>query len=126
MSVGDRYERVGTVSAHRLAQDHKWTTGLGEPMEGKAGAWLVSDDSGGERVVEDSAFRRTHEHLSGHTWRRISRVRARRVEAAETVRTTEGDATACAGDWVVTDEDGNSWPVRESHFRSAYVRVDSE
>ena len=47
-------------------------------------------------------------------------VTAERVEVRTDVITREGHATAHAGDWVVTSEDGWSWPVRDAVFRASY------
>jgi hypothetical protein len=109
------------VTAQRLAVPRTWRAGSGDELVGEAGDWLVTDQEGGERTVRDEVFRRLHRHLDGDRWVRVGSVRARRVGAAEEVRSLEGVVTAHPGDWVLTDDEGGSWPVSDDYFRSAYA-----
>ncbi|MEV8223145.1 hypothetical protein AB0P16_11880 [Dietzia maris] len=125
-----RYRRFGTVTATRLTTDLTWDVGpvddgagSTETLTGRAGDWRVEDASGGVRTVADERFRATHRHLEGDRWERCSEVDARRSAGGETVQSLEGPVTSSAGDWIVREESGNSWPVPDDHFRSTYVRV---
>lgn len=121
MSEKGSYRRIGVVTARRLQTGTTWRTANGELLQAKAGDWLVFDQSGGERVIANCPFLATHKLLSGDSWERCARVEARRAKRAESVMTLEGPVEALPGDWIVTDESGNTWPVPDSHFRTSYV-----
>lgn len=125
-----RYRRFGTVRATRLDEDLTWGVGTPDPLTGEtatltgeAGDWRVEDSTGGVRTVTDERFRATHRHLEGDRWERCAEVDARRSAGGETVRSLEGEVASNAGDWIVRDDTGNSWPVPDEHFRSTYVPV---
>lgn len=48
-------------------------------------------------------------------------VRARLIAQPEHIHTREGIVAAVIGDWVLTDNLGNSWPVSETHLRRHYA-----
>jgi len=115
-----RYRRVGTVHAIRLTASLEWTTSQGDALRGEAGDWLVRSTPAGRRTIAAEVFPRLYEWVFADTYRAIGEVHARRTVNGERVQTLEGPATALAGDWVVTDEGGNSWPVPDAVFRATY------
>lgn len=121
-----RFTRTGVVDAHRLAQPLDWTNGSGDTLKGEAGDWLVTSPEGSRRTVTDGQFRASHEFVSDDLWRRRGEVTAERVEVKTEVITREGRAMAHPGDWVVTSEDGWSWPVRDVVFRASYEPVKAD
>lgn len=117
-----RYRRTGEVTAHRLSRPAEWTTAHGNVLRGQPGDWLVSSRDGGERTVSDAAFHTSYEPVGDGRYRRTGEVFARRAQTREVVQTSEGPATAEPGDWVVTADDGTSWPVPDKVFRATYER----
>ena len=126
MSDYSSYRRIGVVTARRLQTGTTWRASSGDVLNAKAGDWIVSDQSGGVRVVADGPFLATHKRLSYDSWERCARVKARRAVRAEIVVTLEGSVKAMPGDWIVIDESGNAWPVPDSHFRESYTASSDE
>lgn len=90
-------------------------------MTSHPGDWKVTDLSGGSlRGVAAHEFEELYEPLGDNRYRRTGSVIARRADQPETVQTLEGPAVAQAGDWIVTDPRGNSWPVPDEDFRRGY------
>jgi hypothetical protein len=114
------FERVGVVSATRLATRMQWTLPSGENLLGEAGDWRVVDDAGTVRTVTDSEFLSSHARLDDGRWRRVGVFRAWQVAEAVVLRTKEGSATARPGDWVVEGPGGERWPVSDGQFRRSY------
>lgn len=114
------FERVGVVSATRLASRLHWTLPSGEEMFGVAGDWHVVDGAGTVRTVTDSEFRSSHAPLRDGRWQRVGVFRAWQVAEAVVLRTKEGSATARPGDWVVEGPGGERWPVSDGQFRRSY------
>jgi hypothetical protein len=114
------FERVGVVSARRLAARLNWTLPSGEELLGDAGDWHVVDAAGTVRTVTDSEFRSSHAQLDDGRWQRVGVFRAWQVAEAVVLRTKEGSATARAGDWVVEGPGGERWPVSDGQFRRSY------
>lgn len=50
-------------------------------------------------------------------------VSARPVTQPEPIETREGVVAAAPGDWVLTDNLGNKWPVSEAHLYSHYSQL---
>lgn len=121
-----RFQRVGEVTARRLDEAHAWSTDHEDALRGQAGDWLVTSPDGGERTVAAVEFGMLYEPLGGDVFRRRGRASARRAQAEEQIQTLEGPATAGAGDWIVTDERCNSWPVPDAEFRASYARAASD
>ena len=117
-----RYRRTGEVTAHRLASAAEWTTGQGDVLRGQTGDWVVSSIDGGIRTVTSAAFHDSYEPVGKGRYRRTGEVSARQARTREVVQTSEGPATAAPGDWVVTADDGTSWPVPASVFGATYER----
>ncbi|HUN30879.1 MAG TPA: hypothetical protein VMU95_02580 [Trebonia sp.] len=117
------YERVGIVQASKLTAPLVWTTYAGERMQGQAGDWRVVDQAGNVRTVTEEDFQSSHESLGRGRWRRVGRYRAWPVREDVVVRTKEGKATACAGDWIVEAPTGDRWPVRVRQFEMTYRPV---
>lgn len=120
MEKAGTFRRVGTVTAVQLARPTRWTTATGDTLTGHQGDWLVTDESGDQRTVSQASFNDLYAALPDGRFRRKGTVQARRVLASETVETQEGTATARPGDWIVTADDGTSWPVPDSLFRYGY------
>jgi hypothetical protein len=114
------FERVGVVSATRLASRLHWTLPSGEELFGVAGDWHVVDGAGTVRTVTDSEFRSSHAPLRDGRWQRVGVFRAWQVAEAVVLRTKEGSATARPGDWVVEGPGGERWPVSDGQFRRSY------
>ena len=118
-----RYRRVGIVHANQLTEPLEWTTSQGARLRGEVGDWLVLSAPAGQRTVAAEVFSQLYEWVVADTFRAIGEVDARQAENTEDVATLEGPVRAAAGDWVVTDLCGNSWPVPDSVFRATYERV---
>lgn len=119
-----QFERVGTVTARRLAETHVWRAPTGEELTGRPGDWLVTDERGRRRTVTEASFHLTHVHLEGDRWQRTAVVEARPARPGEVVHTQEGSTTAGEDGWVVRDADRNSWIVPEDQFRAGYRPVE--
>jgi hypothetical protein len=114
------FERVGVVSARRLAAGLHWALPSGEELRGDAGDWRVVDDAGTVRTVTDVEFRSSHSQLDDGRWERIGVFRAWAAPETVVIRTKEGSATARPGDWVVEGPGGERWPVSDGQFRRSY------
>jgi hypothetical protein len=114
------FERVGVVTATRLAARLHWTLPSGEELFGDAGDWHVVDGAGTVRTVTDAEFRSSHAQLDDGRWQRVGVFRAWQVQEAVVLRTKEGSATARPGDWVVEAPGGERWPVSDGQFRRSY------
>ena len=114
------FERVGVVSARRLAAGLHWALPSGEELLGGAGDWRVVDDAGTVRTVTDVEFRSSHSQLDDGRWERIGVFRAWPAPETVVIRTKEGSATARPGDWVVEGPGGERWPVSDGQFRRSY------
>lgn len=122
LEAAPQFERIGDVSAERLAEDIAWTSSGGDLLTGRAGDWAVSD--GIDRwTVADGVFRATYVAAGDGRWRKAARVRAVRVDERVEVMTLEGRAVAEAGDWVVRNPSGESWPVPAKVFARTYREV---
>lgn len=120
-----RYERAGTVNARRLEETLEWSVPSGDHFVADPGDWVVTDGSGRERVVKAAEFAELHVPTGEPgVYRRAGTVHAGRIAETGTVTSLEGDQTARAGDWLVTDPRGNSWPVPADHFARTYRKVE--
>lgn len=119
-----RYRRRGEVRGTRLTEVERWTTNSGDALVGEPGDWKVTDDTGGVRTIKNSEFLASHELIVGDRYRRAGTVSAEQVDEVTTVETLEGAATAQPGDWIVTANGDDSWPVPDAHFRAKYESVD--
>lgn len=118
-----RYRRVGEVWAWRLSKPREWQTDNGDLLRGEAGDWWVVSPDGAFRTVAASVFDDDYAHVADQVYRRRGDVTARRVREQEHVQSLEGPSTARAGDWIVTDDAGNSWAVPDAVFRNGYRAV---
>lgn len=122
--MGDRtFRRVGTVLSYQLDTDHEWTTSGGDVLVGRAGDWLVSNDSDMWTVAAD-VFERTYEQLPNGRWRKTALITAVRATERTTIQTLEGPAVAEVGDWIATNPTGESWPIKADTFARHYVPAD--
>ena len=119
-----RFVRVGLVKARLLAEPCTWETVTGDTMHAAAGDWLVTNlDGTAARSVAPEGFAATYTAAGEGRYRRIGEVTAYQALVVETVTTTEGDAIAEPGMWVVTDARGASWPVPDDVFRTSYDEI---
>ena len=56
-------------------------------------------------------------------YERISEVTARQAQIEGKVITLEGEAIASPGDWIATDDRGNSWPVPRDEFGDVHEQI---
>lgn len=115
-----RYRRRGRAWAWPLTAPHTWRTGRGDRLVARAGDWWVITEDGSPRSVSPAAFAATYQHVAGPEFARIGTVTARQVRQRETVTTREGMATAEVGDWLVSDDEGHTWPVSGRVFDQLY------
>ncbi|MDQ0725193.1 hypothetical protein [Microbacterium sp. W4I20] len=120
---GRRYARDGVVSAVQLTEPVSWTSDAGSELKGGAGDWQVTEADGSLRTVAEAEFPLIYASLGDGRFRRSGTVRARRTLEVESVASLEGASLARAGDWVITDDRGNRWPVPHSRFRASYRLV---
>lgn len=121
---GGRYRRIGSVVARQLDRRLEWRTSSGDLMIGEPGDWLVESPAGSRRTVARREFERTHEHVQGDVWRRVGTVTAVPVIEPCEIPTHEGAVHAEPGDWILTSDDGWSWPVPGAVFRDTYEPID--
>lgn len=124
-SGASRFRRRGTVTALRLTDARCWTTEAGDLLEVQAGDWWVTDDAGVSRGVADADFHASYRPLGGGRYARVGTVTAQRAASRVVVQTQEGTAIAEPGTWVVTDGEGNSWPVPPAVFEAGYEPADA-
>lgn len=116
-----RYRRAGLVRAERLQAGEIWLSRAGDQLQAKAGDWRVTGADGNTWSITDDDLKKTYEHVEGDEWRRTGSVLARPADVGEQIRSSEGDVTALAGAWVVTDDSGNRWVVPGDHFAQNYA-----
>ncbi|MFT4219918.1 MAG: hypothetical protein QM611_05315 [Microbacterium sp.] len=121
-----RYDRTGTAWAWLLTEPREWQTDTGDTLRGEAGDWWVVTPDGSARTVAASEFPQLYEQVDAQLHRRHGSVSARRLDAPQVVESLEGSVNARAGDWLVTDDRGNSWPVPDAQFRASYRRSEEE
>lgn len=116
-----RFRRHGRVRLVRVAeQAETWTTPSGSTMVAQPGDMIITDPEGGIRSVTPDSFAVTYAQVEGDVYERTGEVWARPAEPGERVATQEGEDVAGEGQWLVTDDDGNSWFVPEDVFTSGY------
>lgn len=92
-------------------------------MRGEVGDWVVESATVGRHTVAAAEFPRLYEWVGGDTFLAIGEVDARQTMEEEHIATLEGSVRTAPGDWVITDDRGNSWPLPDSVFREAYEEV---
>jgi RyR domain len=112
--------RRGEVTAVLSDSTWSWTNESGETMQGEAGDWRLTNDSGRSWSVAPDIFARTYEHVAGDRWRRIGHVLARPAEAGEVVDSLEGQQTTVEGDWVMRGAQDERWVTTGEHFAASY------
>ena len=117
-----RYRRHGRVRLVRVAERAEtWTTDSGATMVAQPGDMIITDPEGGIRSVTPASFTATYVQVEGDVYERTGEVWARPAQPGERVLTQEGEDVAGEGQWLVTDDDGNSWFVPEDVFTSGYL-----
>lgn len=114
---GAPYRRCGEVTAHRLDNSRTWITSTGAVLRAGVGDWWVEGPDGIARGVRADVFPNQYVLMGGYRYRRCGTVTARQAVRQEAVTTLEGTALAMPGMWIVTDSQGNSWPVPDAEFR---------
>lgn len=117
------YVSIGRVKARKLDEDLRWRTEDGSRLQAKAGDWVLTDaddPSAGLWTVGHSVFSATYEEVGPGTYRKTVHVRAVRLEKDAIVETLEGEVSTPAGDWLVTNPTGESWPVTTEEFARRY------
>jgi hypothetical protein len=112
--------RRGEVTAVRSTTSWTWTTESGGTMQGIAGDWRVTDDSGRSWSVAPEIFASTYEHVADDRWRRTGRAWARRAVPGEVIKSLEGTQSAAEGDWVIRGSRGEEWVTTSEHFAASY------
>jgi hypothetical protein len=112
--------RRGEVTAVRRSRSWSWTTATGAVMQGAAGDWEVTDDSGASRSIAPAIFERTHEQVAGDRWRRVGVLRGRRARPGEVVHSLEGDQTARPGQWVLRGVEDEEWLITTEQLEATY------
>lgn len=120
------FRRIGRAWAFPLNAPHRWRSSGGDDLLAQAGDWWVVTEDGTARSVSPDAFLKTYRHVSGPEYVRCGTVNARQVRRDDVIWTREGQAQARVGDWLVTDQDGNTWPVPDQLFTRLYVPGESE
>ncbi len=116
-----RFRRHGRVTLLRVVErPETWTTRSGKLMTVAIGDRVIMDFGGGIRSVKPDSFNATHVHVEGNVYERIGEVWARPAQPGERVLTQEGEDVAGEDQWLVTDDDGNSWFVPENAFEFGY------
>jgi hypothetical protein len=113
------YEPIATVRASRLDAVHVWLSDNGSEMAGQPGDWLVTDGKI-EWTIQDPVFRATYALQPDGSYRKTARIRAKQLTAEVAVETLEGDAVARPGDWLVTNQTGECYPVPPEVFAARY------
>ena len=116
-----RFRRHGRVTLLRVVErPETWTTRSGKLMTVAIGDRVIMDFGGGIRSVKPDSFNATHVHVEGNVYERTGEVWARPAQPGERVLTQEGEDVAGENQWLVTDDDGNSWFVPEDVFTANY------
>jgi hypothetical protein len=115
-----------------LRERRSWPAESGDELVSEAGDWWVTEENRTQaRGVASDAFARTYavvEQLPRADGseqvraRRIGTVAALPAAGGEFVHTVEGMVRAEAGEWIVVDEAGVSWPVPVGRFEAGYQR----
>ena len=118
------FRRTGVVHATRLDQERTWRLAKGTVLTAQAGDWWVwsGDEECDGRSIAPEEFDATHRPTSSAgVFERTGSVIAHQITAPIPVTTLEGEDIGQPGEWLVTDELGNSWCVPDEDFRQGYV-----
>ena len=91
-----------------------------------AGGWWVMSPDGDGRGVDAVDFPNLYKRCEGDpegVYRRHGMVRAVQAVEPGTVNTREGPADYRPGDWIVSNDGENHWPVPDARFRAEHERV---
>ena len=116
-----RFRRHGRVTLLRVVErPETWTTRSGKLMTVAIGDRVIMDVDGGIRSIKPDSFASTYKQVEGNVYERTGEVWARPAQPGEQVLTQEGEDIAGENQWLVTDDDGNSWFVPENAFEFGY------
>lgn len=122
-----RFMSVRCVRAHRLTDDIAWSaTEDRSKLQALSGDWVLTDADdawAGFWTVEQNVFSATYQEVRPGIFRKTAVVRAAQLKEDALVETIEGDVSAVAGDWLVTNPTGDSWPVKNAEFVLRYKEI---
>lgn len=90
---------------------------------------LIDVDSGAQWSITPESLATGYVPLGDHNYESHGHVTAHQLAhdaQPEQVTSAEGEETAVAGDWIVTDDRGNSWVVSDDYFEANYRPVDDD
>lgn len=119
LAGGRSYLSVAMVRARRLTEELGWTTANGDRLHAVAGDWLLSDGSD-EWTVTNDVFTASYRALGDGSYQKTATVTAVQLDEPFAVDTLEGVATGAAGDWLVRNPTGESWPIPAATFAKRY------
>jgi hypothetical protein len=119
LARGRSYRSVSVVTAQRLPDDYEWTTPNGDALSAVAGDWLLSDGAD-QWSVADDVFAKSYRPIGDGRYEKTATVIAVRLDEPFAVQTLEGVATGAAGDWLVRNPTGESWPIPAATFAKRY------
>ncbi|MEV7663519.1 hypothetical protein [Paenarthrobacter sp. NPDC089316] len=121
---GHRFRRSGRAHAMILDQPRTWKTSDGSTLTAARGDWWVTDtnnpDGRGVAAKEFASLYHPESPNFEGQYERVGEVTARQAQIEDIIVTLEGEALVGVGDWIVTDDRGNSWPVPQSEFSKLY------
>lgn len=119
LRLGADFRSHRIVTATKLSDRLRWVTSRGSIMSASAGDWLL-DDGTARWTIDDHVFRATYTLVVEGKYRKVVPVRGRRMTESAIIATLEGPSKAAAGDWLVRNPAGDSWPVTDEEFRRRY------
>ena len=119
---GRAYRAIAVAHATRVSEASTWTTPRGDSLVANAGDWWVMDGQQ-RRAVAGDVFALTYESVGGGLYRKLVTVKAVSVDTPFSLQTREGRASGAAGDWLVRNPTGESWPVAHADFVRLYEPV---
>lgn len=125
LAEGQQFRVVATVRATQLTVDRSWATAAGDTLHASAGHWWLTDGDD-QWSVAPAVFAQVYEDLGAGIFRKRSVVTAVQLARSATIETLEGSATAEAGDWLVRNPTGESWPVPARIFQRRYVPCNTQ
>ena len=114
-----RYRSRVVVDAHGVDASGTWTTPHGDILRAAPGDWWVTDGKDRWSVGRD-IFAATYSRSDDGRFRKTATVVAVQLEHDFVLDTPEGQASGLAGDWLVRNDTGESWPVDSATFARRY------
>lgn len=119
------YSRVPhLVRAERLIEPWRWKTTNGDEMVACVDDYRLTDPATGSQwSITPAALSVSYAAVDERTFVSRGQVHARQValgDRAVLVTSVEGQEYAQPDDWIVSDEFGNRWVVKDAWFRGHY------